>query len=154
MYKRGNPTPLPRPTPEAARHLIALPIDLNSGQRFDGYSRDERYDFRSGRGANRAVPGGFMEYFRLDASGRLVDTQDRLASRGMIGGGEFPFGSFQSWFGRPDGPSGFGFSRGNPNGPYFGGRDAEDGYRAPPSGTFSGAGPPQRRLIPGDRPGF
>src|SRR6185436_17965344 len=51
-------TPLPRPTPEAASHLIALPIDLHSGQRFDGYGRDERYDFRSGRGANRAVPGG------------------------------------------------------------------------------------------------
>ena len=29
-------TPLPGPSPEAARHLVALPIDVNSGQRLDG----------------------------------------------------------------------------------------------------------------------
>ena len=42
-------TPLPRPSPEAARHLIALPIDLQSGQRLDGRGGDDRFDFRTGR---------------------------------------------------------------------------------------------------------
>ena len=31
-------TPLPRPSPEAARRLIALPIDVHSGQRLDSRS--------------------------------------------------------------------------------------------------------------------
>ena len=33
-------TPLPRPSPEAARHLIALPIDVQSGQRLDSRGGD------------------------------------------------------------------------------------------------------------------
>ena len=111
-------TPLPRPSPEAARHLIALPIDLNTGQRLDsrGYG-EERFDFRTGR-TSRTVSGGFMEYFRLDDSGRLNDTQERLTSRGY-GGDDNPFSAFQSWFGRPEGPNGFGFSRGYQSGPFF-----------------------------------
>ncbi len=67
------------------------------------------------RGGSSRVSGGFMEYFRVDDSGRLNDTQDRLASRGNYGGsygddGNSPFfvlggNPFQSWFGRPEGPS-------------------------------------------------
>ncbi len=74
-------TPLPKPSPEAARHLIALPIDVNSGQRLDSRGGDTRFDIR-GAGTSR-VSGGFMEYFRLDESGRLNDTQERLTSRGF-----------------------------------------------------------------------
>ena len=59
-----------------------------------------------------------MEYFRLDDSGRLNDTQERLTSRGY-GGDDNPFSAFQSWFGRPEGPNGFGFSRGYQSGPFF-----------------------------------
>jgi membrane peptidoglycan carboxypeptidase len=117
VWAQGAPqTPLPRPSPEAARHLIALPIDVNSGQRVDNRGGiDYRFDVR---GANTRVSGGFMEYFRVDDSGRLNDTQDRLASRGNYGGsyGEdgsspffFPGGNpFQSWFGRSEGPPSFG----------------------------------------------
>jgi penicillin-binding protein 1A len=120
-------TPLPRPTPEAARHLIALPIDLNSGQRLDGRN-DFRFDVR-GAGGSRVASGGFMEYFRLDDKGRVNDTQERLTSRGYGGDDNNPFSGFQSWFGRPEGPNGFGFSRGYQSSPFFGGQGAAE---APP----------------------
>jgi membrane carboxypeptidase/penicillin-binding protein len=119
-------TLLPKPSPEAARHLIALPIDLNSGQRLDSRSYP-RFDVRGADGS-RVVSGGFVEYFRLDDSGRLNDTQDRLASRGYGYGGDDnnPFSTFQSWFGRPEGPNGFGFSRGYQSRPFFGGQGAAE----------------------------
>jgi membrane peptidoglycan carboxypeptidase len=127
-------TPLARPSPEAARHLIALPIDVHSGQRFDGRG-DTRFDVR-GAGGSRVSSGGFMEYFRTDDNGRMNDTQDRLTSRGYngVGSDDNPFSAFQSWFGRPAyvppgyGPSGFGFPR--QSGPFF--NDAGPGYRRPP----------------------
>src|SRR5439155_22843312 len=114
-------TPLPRPSPEAARHLVALPIDIHSGQRLsDGNWQRNRFDVRGADGGRYAnVSGGFMEYFRLDERGQLEDTQDRLSSRGSIlseGGG--PFQSFQSLFGGPNGFGGpGGFSGGYPGGP-------------------------------------
>ena len=45
-----------------------------------------------------------MEYFRIDDSGRINDTQDRLTSRGFGYGGQQRrrqpvLRSFQSWFG-------------------------------------------------------
>jgi penicillin-binding protein 1A len=151
-------TPLPRPSPEAARHLIALPIDLNSGQRLDG-RRDDRFDFR-GASSGRTVSGGFTEYFRLDDSGRLNDTQERLTSRGY-GGGDYnnPFAPFQSWFGRPEGPSGFGFSGGYQSNPFFGGRDynnAPAAARRPPfeSQDNRQIQRPSNESIYRDRPGF
>jgi penicillin-binding protein 1A len=57
---------LPPPSPEASRRLIALPIDVRSGQRIE--SRGDRT--------------AFVEYFRLDESGRLDESQYRLVSRG------------------------------------------------------------------------
>lgn len=57
--------PLPGPSPEADRRLIALPIDLHSGARIETRSRS-----------------AFLEYFRLDESGRLDESQYRLVSRG------------------------------------------------------------------------
>ncbi len=47
-------TPLPRPSPEAARHLIALPIDVHSGQRLDGRGGDTRFDVRGAGGSRTA----------------------------------------------------------------------------------------------------
>jgi penicillin-binding protein 1A len=60
----GSKTPLPPPSAEAARHLKALPIDYNSGNRLA-----------------HAGPNAFTEYFRLDAQKRVRDTQYALGSR-------------------------------------------------------------------------
>jgi len=163
-------TPLPRPTQEASRHLVALPIDVNSGQRLDGgggfgFGR-ERFDVR-GAGGQRysSVSGGFTEYFRVDDRGNLEDTQDRLSGRGITYGGNSdsnPFSSFQSLFGGgpPQSPNGFGYPnsyQSQPsNGPFFGPRDA-----GPPPGYRQGQSPGQpppvqsyRRYSPADRQGF
>jgi len=56
---------LPGPSPEAERRLIALPIDVRSGARIETRSRS-----------------AFLEYFKLDESGRLDESQYRLVSRG------------------------------------------------------------------------
>jgi membrane carboxypeptidase/penicillin-binding protein len=139
-------TPLPRPSPEAARHLIALPIDVQSGQRLDG-RYESRFDVRGAGGSSR-VSGGFMEYFRTDDSGRMNDTQERLTSRGFGGDDYNPF--FQSWFGRPAyGPSGFGFP--NQGGPFSNGAGPD--IRRSPFGSLDDR-PPVRRYSPSDRSGF
>jgi membrane carboxypeptidase/penicillin-binding protein len=56
--------PLAPPSPEAQRELIALPIDLRSGDRVE----------------NRTA-GAFTEYFRLDRTGRFAETQYQFVSR-------------------------------------------------------------------------
>jgi membrane carboxypeptidase/penicillin-binding protein len=109
--------PLPGPSPEAARHLVSLPIDLHSGQRIDSTSRSRSEEYYPGQqradGRNR---GAFMEYFYVDDSGRLKDEQYRLVSRhdysiGDDSGGSNPVSSFfQSFWGSnlegaPTGPS-------------------------------------------------
>jgi penicillin-binding protein 1A len=53
--------PLSPPSPQAAKQLIALPIDLNTGDRVTTGQR-----------------GAFMEHFRLNWFGRLAETQYRL----------------------------------------------------------------------------
>lgn len=94
VWKRyAPPALLAGPSPEAARHLIALPIDVRSGQRING-SRQ-----------------AFMEYFRLDDTGAIRDTQHILVARqydGTLGNGisgEFPnFGGlFSPPWGRDNG---------------------------------------------------
>ena len=57
-------TTLAGPSPEASRQLIALPIDVRTGERIDARSRN-----------------AFMEQFRLDDNGSLTETQYRLVSR-------------------------------------------------------------------------
>jgi membrane carboxypeptidase/penicillin-binding protein len=57
--------PLAGPSREAQAHLVAAPIDYASGNRISG-------------------GGGFIEYFRLDASGHMNDTQNQLVSREEI----------------------------------------------------------------------
>ena len=58
-------TALSQPSPEAARELVALPIDRASGTLLD----------RTGNG------GGFREYFRRNASGQYDESQYQIVSR-------------------------------------------------------------------------
>jgi len=61
-WNNGVPkAPLSPPSPRAAKQLIALPIDLNTGDRLTDGQR-----------------GAFMEHFRLNWFGRLSETQYRL----------------------------------------------------------------------------
>jgi len=61
-WNNGVPkAPLSPPSPQAAKQLIALPIDLNTGDRLTDGQR-----------------GAFMEHFRLNWFGRLSETQYRL----------------------------------------------------------------------------
>jgi membrane carboxypeptidase/penicillin-binding protein len=85
-------TPLAPPSPQVQRQLVALPIDLRSGNRL-----------------SERVPGAFTEYFRLDRSGQLADTQYDMVSAGEVatqayrdpndgelfgyGTGNYPYGS-------------------------------------------------------------
>ena len=55
-------TPLSGPSREARQHLIDLPIDYMTGDRVNG-------------------GGNFTEHFRLDADGRLAETQYQMVSR-------------------------------------------------------------------------
>ncbi|HEV2560127.1 MAG TPA: transglycosylase domain-containing protein [Microvirga sp.] len=60
-------TALAPPSREAARQLMALPIDVNSGDRLtEGQGR------------------GFTEYFRLSRTGQLDETQYRLVTRDEV----------------------------------------------------------------------
>ena len=157
---------LPRPSPETARHLVALPIDVQSGQRLDGRGDENRFDFRTGAntGGGR-VSGAFMEYFRTDGSGRIADTQERLTGRGGIisdsNGFGGPFSGFPNWFsgpgsgGGPFGSRGFDppeaptYSRGYQSGPPTGERNYEGApiFRPPPAVTER----PQQRYYGGPR---
>ena len=71
-----------------------------------------------------------MEYFRLDDSGRLNDTQERLTSRGFGYGGDDDNPVLRRHSNRgsgaPTAPPGFGFSRGHPSGPFYNERRRAD----------------------------
>jgi penicillin-binding protein 1A len=115
-------TPLPGPTPATARRLVALPVDPQTGQRLDG-------GYRGGGGGSgfyreersSSSTGTITEYFRLDDSGHLTDTQDKLMSRGgnsFYGDGDGPLSGFPTWFGRTfSGPPDPGYIRGYQQGP-------------------------------------
>ena len=70
--------PLNGPSPEAKLHLIDLPIDYYSGNRVSG-------------------GGNFVEHFRLDADGRLVETQYQLVSQQETYTENNPEPAEQSW---------------------------------------------------------
>jgi len=57
-------TALAPPSVEARRHLVAVPINLHTGDPLPGGS-----------------PNAFVEYFRLDRSGRVAETQYDLVGR-------------------------------------------------------------------------
>jgi penicillin-binding protein 1A len=67
------------PSPEARRQLVSVPIDLASGSRIAGGERGERI---------------INEYFRLDGSGRLAETQYRLV--GPEEAESFRYGDYSS----------------------------------------------------------
>ena len=121
--------PLPGPSPAAAPRLIALPIDVRSGQRIEGRSQS-----------------AFMEYFKLDENGRLDEAQYRLVSRGhdySVEGEESdsnnsPF-FFAPWFSRGwEGPPQGGARdyEGRPS--RYRRPDPEDRPRSSPFGFFGG----------------
>ncbi len=79
-------TALRGPSPEAAKQLVARPIDLQSGERLEG------------RNAN-----GFIEYYRADESGRIAEAPAHLSSRygGYNGpGGDNPLSALFNFFDR------------------------------------------------------
>jgi hypothetical protein len=58
-------TELDGPSPQAAEHLVALPIDVRSGTRLSELRRN-----------------GFMEYFKINEDGQVAEAPQRLVSRG------------------------------------------------------------------------
>jgi penicillin-binding protein 1A len=60
-HHQAAPTALAPPSPEARRRLVAVPIDVNSGERLP-----------------EQVRGAFTEYLRADRYGQVADTQYRL----------------------------------------------------------------------------
>jgi membrane carboxypeptidase/penicillin-binding protein len=103
--------PLSPPSPQAAKQLIALPIDLNTGDRLtDGQGK------------------GFMEHFRLNWFGRLSETQFRLVPQDEV----YAFRNPDPW---SDGEDRGGGSAYENEGPYAEGPGWLDGLRQmiPPS---------------------
>ncbi len=71
-WANGVPkAPLAPPSPEARKLIADLPIDLNSGDRI-----------RSGRSA-------FIEHFRLDAKGALIEPKNRMVESAAAGGSRY-----------------------------------------------------------------
>jgi membrane carboxypeptidase/penicillin-binding protein len=73
-------TALRGPSREAQRQLIALPINLRTGERVTNGS-----------------PSAFTEHFRLDQTGRFMETQYRLVSRDQI----YSYSGDDYWNDRP-----------------------------------------------------
>ena len=79
--------PLNGPSPEAKRHLVDLPIDYMSGSRIGGGQRGAQAGNQYGdQGAAQfgAQTGGraFIEHFRVEADGKINETQYQLVSHG------------------------------------------------------------------------
>ena len=136
----GPKVPLPGPSPEASKQLIALPIDVRTGQRIEAASsRYSQYPQYSQYGEQQQPAQRFMEYFRLDPNGRMQDSQYKLVSReGSYSGfpGPEEWDQERGLTYRRDYDSGF---FGNPSGPP---RAPEPRYRQPSSGPFGGGGFP------------
>jgi penicillin-binding protein 1A len=122
-------TPLAPPSSEAMRELVALPIDLESGNRL-----------ASSQGR------GFTEYFRLrrgrleDTQYRLVSPNERVAAHDPRGGGPSP--------GRPDAGA---YDRGYyaPQQGYPGGNYPRGNYPVGSNGRGPLPGDPAARFAPG-----
>ena len=127
-------------SPEASKQLIALPIDVRTGQRIEAASsRYSQYPQYSQYGDQQQPAQRFMEYFRLDPNGRMQDSQYKLVSReGSYSGfpGPEEWDQERGLTYRRDYDSGF---FGNPSGPP---RAPEPRYRQPSSGPFGGGGFP------------
>ncbi|MDC7787935.1 penicillin-binding transpeptidase domain-containing protein, partial [Rhodoplanes sp. TEM] len=141
--KVARKAPLAPPSREAQRQLIALPIDLRSGTRLP-----ER------------TAGAFTEWFRVDRSGEVADTQHQMVSSydvasqayGDPGDGElFGYGTGNGPYGNsPYGNNGYGGGWGQGGGLFqgfpFGWQQQSPYQRQQPSGSPYGQGvrpPPQ-----------
>jgi penicillin-binding protein 1A len=132
-------TTLVGPSREAQRRLVALPIDIRTGERIDARSQN-----------------AFNEYFRLDDGGQLSETQYQLDSRHDYAGGDnwshnpnpFSFffgGGFGSWGARRD----------NDDRPFFGRppwRDGRDDWRRNSDQRYSTQPRTRAEEQNGDRP--
>ena len=92
-------TVLRGPSPETRKHLVAQRVDARYGDIADGAGDRDRNGER-----DRERGGGLLvEYLRRDGSGRVVDTQYRLVSRGELLDGPFDRrrddGGFLPWGG-------------------------------------------------------
>jgi penicillin-binding protein 1A len=86
------------PSPEAKLHLIDLPIDYLSGNRISGGQRGSQTVNLFGDQANVQPTGqAFIEHFRVDADGKVNDTQNQLVSRGDAEAASNPEPAAQSW---------------------------------------------------------
>jgi len=111
-WAHGIPkAPLDPPTPQTARQLIALPIDLNTGDRLAGLAGQQ------GK--------GFTEYFRLNWFGQLADTQYRLVSQSEA----YAFRHPAPW---SDGEESGGFDGPYADGPYAQAPGWQDQVRSSP----------------------
>jgi penicillin-binding protein 1A len=103
-------TPLPGPSREIARRLVAMPIDGGSG---------ERAEYRQ---------GAQMEYFRVGVDGRIIESQYHLLSRGS------EFGTNDGHIPRGGGLFGFPFFFGNSGRDYDG--SPVQSRQVPPSRSY------------------
>lgn len=102
-------TPMAPPSPEAQRQLIALPIDLRSGTRVAVGS-----------------PGAITEYFRLDRTGGLTETQYNLVSEAEVATYIYREPGDGEYYGYPNG---YGYGYGNRYG--YDPRGYPPGYQYP-----------------------
>jgi membrane peptidoglycan carboxypeptidase len=125
-------TALKGPSSEAQRSLMAVSIDLVSGDRLPPQ-----------RGA------GFTEYFRRDRVGQIEDTQHKLISREEMYAYRDPgYGGDGDLYGYPRGPGPYGWQPygQSPYGQYRGPQYAQPQYGDPRYGQYYGQ--PQRAAPP------
>ena len=134
-------TALRGPSPEASRQLVAMPIDLHSGQQSDGNRYGEQTSYIYSDRQTSAPSARFMEYFRLDPSGRFVDQSNRIISRHSsysVGGDSYwneRYSNERNWNSRSPFESLFGIFRQDPEPqPYYPGAGGDPRYRQMPPG--------------------
>jgi membrane carboxypeptidase/penicillin-binding protein len=75
--------PLSGPSPEAKLHLVDLPIEYYSGNPITGGQRaGQSVGFFGDQVVVQSSGQAFIEHFRVEADGRVNDTQNQLVSRG------------------------------------------------------------------------
>ena len=109
--------PLNRPSPEAQRQLVDIPIDYMTGDRVTAGGNG----FFGGGGAPSG--GGFIEHFRKSANGQAEDTQYQLVSREDAYASQYQGGQWGGFWGGPQ----------NGNGQWIGRNYyPNQGWQAPP----------------------
>ncbi|WP_274611558.1 penicillin-binding transpeptidase domain-containing protein, partial [Rhodoplanes elegans] len=129
--KVAKKTPLAPPSREAQKSLIALPIDLRSGTRLP-----------------QSTAGAFSEWFRVDRSGEVADTQHQMVSsydvasqgyRDPYDGELYGYGTGGSPYGGGYGGGGWGGGGGFFQGFPFGWQQQNPYQRPQPYGTPYGS---------------